>query len=395
VYDVIVVGARCAGSPTAMLLAQAGYRVLLLDRARFPRDTLSTLYIHQPGVALLQRWGLLDAVAATGCPPLDRACHQVAEVRLEGCSWPADGIRAAYAPRRYLLDRILAEAAVAAGAEFREQCTLDGLLFDDGGRVAGITGRASRARFSERARLVVGADGMRSRVAELAGAGTVLEDPLLTCAYYTFWSGIQTGFEVYEAPGSWAGFVPTNDALTLVGTYFPQPEFHRVRADVEGAYLDNVRRAGPGLGDRLAAARREDRFYGTGEQRNFFRQPTGPGWVLVGDAGHHKDSLTGKGITDAFQQAAALAEALGQEAHDPSRLDAALRRFADRRDGLVMDGYRDTLAAAELRPERRLGLMRSIADDPVMIGRFFSTISGVLPSSELLPAAARLPRVRT
>lgn len=392
-FDVIVVGARCAGSPTAMLLARAGYRVLLLDRARFPRDTLSTLYIHQPGVALLQRWGLLDAVAGTGCPPLDRACHQVAGIRLEGCSWPVDGIRAAYAPRRYLLDQILAEAAVAAGAEFREQCTLDELLFEDD-RAVGVAGRTPRGRFSERARLVVGADGMRSRVADLAGARTVVEDPLLTCVYYTFWSGMETGFEVYEASGSWAGFVPTNDGFTLVGTYFPQSEFDRVRADVEGAYLENVRRSGPGLGDRLAGARREDRFYGSGEQRNFFRQATGRGWALVGDAGHHKDSLTGKGITDAFQQAAALAEALGPEAHDPSRLDAALGRFADRRDVLVMDGYRDTLAAAELRPERRLGLMRSIAGDPVMVGRFFSAISGVLPSSELLPTATRRPRVR-
>jgi flavin-dependent dehydrogenase len=393
VYDVIVVGARCAGSPTAMLLAQAGYRVLLLDRARFPRDTLSTLYIHQPGVAMLQRWGSLAAVAATGCPPLDRVCHQVADVRLEGCSWPVDGIRAAYAPRRYLLDRILADAAVAAGAEFREQCTVDGLLFEDD-RVVGIAGRTRRGRFNERARLVVGADGMRSRVAELAGARTMVQDPLLTCAYYTFWSGLETGFEVYEATGSWVGFVPTNDSLTLVGTYFPQSEFDRVRTDVEPAFLANVCASGPGLRDRMAGARREDRFYGTGEQRNFFRQATGPGWVLVGDAGHHKDSLTGKGITDAFQQAAALAEALGQEVHDPSRLDSALGRFADRRDALLMDGYRDTLAAAELRPERHLGLMRSIADDPVMIGRFFSTISGVLPSSELFPAAARRAQVR-
>ncbi|MER5461027.1 NAD(P)/FAD-dependent oxidoreductase [Streptomyces sp. NPDC002668] len=382
-YDVIVVGARCAGAPTAMLFARAGYRVLMVDKARYPRDTMSTLYIHQPGVALLQRWGILDAVTATGCPPMEKARHQVADVRLEGCSWPVDGISAAYAPRRYLLDRILADAAVAAGAEFREQCTVDDLLFE-GDRVVGVSIRTAAGRSEERARLVVGADGMRSKVAALAGAPVVSEDPLMTCVYYSFWSGLPTGFEVYQSTGRWAGFVPTNDGLTLVGTYFPQSEFDTVRADVRRAFLGNVAAAAPGLGERLAAATQEDRLYGTGDQRNFFRQASGPGWALVGDAGHHKDSITGKGITDAFRQATALTGCVADGLQDRPRLDAALRRYAIDRDELVMDGYRDTLAVAELRPNRRLALMRAIADDPVMIERFFSTVSGACPSSELI-----------
>lgn len=373
-----------------MLLARAGYRVLLLERARYPRDTLSTLYIHQPGVAHLGRWGVLDTVVATGCPPLDRARHQVKDVVLHGCSWPADGIRAALAPRRYLLDRILAEEAVASGAEFREGCTVEELLYE-GERVAGVRYRSGGRRFEERARLVVGADGMRSKVAELAGARTELTDPMLTCVYYSFWSGIDTGggFEVYENTRKWAGFVPTNDGLTLVGTYFPMSEFDRVRADVRTAYLDNIAAITPGLGERMANATQEDRVYGTGEQRNFFRQATGPGWALVGDAGHHKDSLTGKGITDAFRQATALAESIGDGLCDTPRLDTALRRYAKERDALMMDGYRDTLAAAELRPGRRLPLMRAIVEEPEMIARFFSTISGVLPSSELMTPQLR------
>lgn len=392
-YDVIVVGARCAGAPTAMLFARAGYRVLMVDRARFPRDTMSTLYIHQPGVAILQRWGLLGAVAGTGCPPMDRASYQVADVRLEGCSWPVDGISAAYAPRRYLLDRILADAAVAAGAEFREQCTVDDLLFE-GDRVVGVTVRTAAGRSEERARLVVGADGMRSKVAALAGIPVVSEDPLLTCAYYTFWSGLPTGFEVYQSTGRWVGFVPTNDGLTLVGTYFPQSEFDTIRADVQRSYLGNVSAVAPGLEERLAAATQEDRIYGTGEQRNFFRQASGPGWALVGDAGHHKDSITGKGITDAFRQATALTQCVADGLQDRPRLDAALGRFARERDALLMDGYQDTLATAELQPRRRLGLLRSIADDPVMIERFFSTVSGACPSSELITPEWR-ERART
>lgn len=382
-YDVIVVGARVAGSPTAMLLARAGYRVLLLERARFPRDTLSTLYIHQPGVAHLKRWGVLDSVVATGSPLLDNVRHQVKDVVVQGCSWPADGVSTAVAPRRRLLDQILAEEAAASGAELREGCKVEDLLYE-GDRVAGVRYRSGGRRFEERARLVVGADGMRSKVAELAGAPVELEDPMLTCAYYSFWSGMDTGFEVYENTRKWAGFVPTNDGLTLVGTYFPMAEFDRVRAGVRTAYLDNIAGAAPGLRERLAGATLEDRIYGTGEQRNFFRQAAGPGWALVGDAGHHKDSLTGKGITDAFRQATALAECIGERLRDLPELDAALRRYAEERDASMTDGYRDTLAAAELRPGRRLPLMRAIVDDPEMTARFFATISGVLPSRELM-----------
>ena len=133
-YDAIVVGARCAGSPTAMLLARAGRRVLLLDRATFPRDTLSTHYIHQSGVARLARWGLLDRLAATGCPPIRRYRFDVGPFALTGVPPPIDGVDAAYSPRRYVLDQLLADAAVEAGAELREGVTVEELLAE-GGRV--------------------------------------------------------------------------------------------------------------------------------------------------------------------------------------------------------------------------------------------------------------------
>lgn len=150
-YDAIVVGARCAGSATAMLLARAGRRVLLVDRVAFPRDTMSTLYIQQRGVAHLRRWGLLERVAEL-CPPLDRVSYQIGDVRLEGCSRPVDGAAAAYAPRRYSLDALLAEAAVAAGAEFRDDCTAEDLL-RDGDVVTGVRLRTRRGRSEEHAQI--------------------------------------------------------------------------------------------------------------------------------------------------------------------------------------------------------------------------------------------------
>lgn len=384
-YDVIVVGARCAGAPTAMLFARAGYRVLLVDGARFPRDKLSTLYIHQPGVALLRRWGVLDAVLATGCPPIEHAVHQVADVRLEGCCWPVEGSQAAYAPRRNLLDPILATAAVEAGAEFRDGCAVSELCYD-GDRVVGVRCPSSRGGTSvERARLVVGADGMRSRVATLAGAQITREHPVLTCVYYTYWADVPAQFELYGSTGRWAGALPTNDRLTLVAAYFPQTEFARVRAAAQSTYLESVRLLTPDLYQRMTGGAQVDRLYGCGDQRNFFRTATGPGWALVGDAGHHKDSITARGITDAFRQAQLLVDTVGDGLSDEGRLSAALRSYARKRDELMTEGYESTLGVARLRPERQLRMLRAIAADPVLVERFFATMAGACRATDLFP----------
>ena len=376
-HDVIIVGARCSGAPTAMLLARAGYRVLLLERARFPRDTLSSHYIHQPGVALLDRWGLLDNLRATDCQPLDHVVYQVEDVRLEGCSLPADGHRTAYAPRRFVLDPILAQAAVAAGAELREGCQVDDLIFEEG-RVAGVRYRgADGAEFTERARLVVGADGMHSIVARLVQAPMLVEDPCLTCTYYSYWEGLPAHFELYERPGRWIGVIPTNGGRTLVMAYFPQSQFDEVRRAARPAFAEAIRTTAPQLHARMAAAQQAERLYGTGEQRNFFRQACGPGWVLIGDAVHHKDSIAARGITDAFIQAQLLADRIGADLHDEARLSQALRRYARGLDARFLDFYRSTLSVAELRvPQNRISLLRMIAGNQGLVDRYFATLSG-------------------
>ncbi|WP_279339187.1 NAD(P)/FAD-dependent oxidoreductase [Sphaerisporangium perillae] len=375
-YDVIVVGARCAGSPAAMLLARAGYRVLLLDKARFPRDTLSTHYIHQPGVAKLGQWGVLDDVVATGCPPIDRIVYQVEDVRLEGCSWGVDGHRTAYAPRRHRLDPVLAAAATAAGAEFREGCQVEGLLFD-GDRVAGVRCTTSNGRFEERARLVIGADGMRSTVASLTGAPTTVEDDRRSCVYFSYWEDLPATFEVYARPHRLVGTVPTNDGRTLVGAYFPQSEFDRIRGDAMTAYLESVRTTAPEVHERLRAARRAERLYGTGDQRNFFRQAAGPGWVLLGDSGYHKDSIGNSGITDAFLQVQMLVDHIGDGLRDEAGLDLALGRFGRDRDEHFLGLYHGTLKAAglEIQPER-VTMLRAIAGRQDLVDTYFATLSG-------------------
>src|SRR4051795_7177813 len=216
-YDAIVGGPRCAGSPTAMLLARAGHRVLLVDRATFPSDTLSTHAIHAPGVAALRRWGLLDAVTATGCPPLSTYSFDFGPFTLAGTPRPGDGSSAGYAPRRYLLDAILVEAAAAAGAEVREHFSVSDLVVEDG-VVVGVRGHDADGRMgTERARVVVGADGRNSRVAALAGAPAYAEKPRQQYAYYTYWQDLPVeSFGTFIRPDRGWGAIPTNDGLTLV-----------------------------------------------------------------------------------------------------------------------------------------------------------------------------------
>jgi flavin-dependent dehydrogenase len=383
-YDAIVVGARCAGSPTAMLLARRGYRALLVDRAAFPSDRLSTHYVHQPGVARLKRWGLLDRVVATGCPPARRLTLDVGPFALTGAPPAADGVAVAYAPRRYLLDQILLEAAATAGAEVRERFSVSELVVEDG-RVTGIRGRAAGgATITERARLVVGADGMRSRVAAAVRAPTYHARPGRTCAYYTYWSGVPLeGAELYPREGRMVIAGPTNDGQAVVTAFWPRAAFRRVRADVEGSFLDAVA-AAPSLAERMRAGRRADRFYGAADLPFFFRRPFGPGWALVGDAGYHKDPITAQGISDAFRDAELLAGAIDDGLAGRRPLEDALADYERRRNEAALPIYELTHQLAALEPPApdMQALFAALRDDPEQTGRFFGTIAGTVAMAD-------------
>ncbi|MEG8279668.1 NAD(P)/FAD-dependent oxidoreductase [Streptomyces sp. AHA2] len=377
-YDVIVIGARCAGSPTAMLFARQGYRVLLLEKARFPQDTLSSHYLHMQGVALLERWGLLDRVRDSGAQPITHQIYQGPDVRIEGFSLPIDGLTTTYAPRRYVLDPILAEGAVASGVDFRQGCAVKDLLWEND-RVAGVRYTTpGGTETTERARLVVGADGMRSLVARKAGAENVIEHPRMTTTYYSYWSNVPADFELYERPGRWIGVLPTNDDLTLLMAYFPQADYHQVRRNAEPAYLDAFRTTAPELYERMQSGRREEQLYGTGHQENYFRKAWGPGWVLVGDAVNHKDSITARGITEAFVQAQSLTALVGDRLHDDAGLASALRRYENELGNEALNHYQGALNVAELKPEGRTEMLRKLVGHQEHIDRYFSTLSGAI-----------------
>ena len=384
-YDAIVVGARCAGSPTAMLLARRGHRVLLLDRASFPSDTMSTHLIHPPGVARLGRWGLLGRVADSNCPPCHEITMDFGAFSLSGHPPPMGGVAEHYCPRRTVLDKILVDAAVEAGAQLREGFRVEGLLREDGGRVAGVVGRtAGGARAEERARVVVGADGMRSFVARTVGAAEYDARPALTCAYYTYWSGVSIpSFEIYPRDRWIVMAFPTNDGLVCTFCEWPREEFHSVRTDIEGHFLRKLELV-PKLARRLREGRREANFVGTGVLPNFFRKPYGPGWALVGDAGHHKDPVGGLGIMDAFRDAELLADALDAGLSGRRQFDEALGGYEKSRNAATAYEYDRNYQLARLQPppDERRRLFAALRGNQDETDRFFGTIARTIPAQE-------------
>ena len=348
-YDAIVVGARCAGSPTAMLLARRGHRVLLVDRATFPSDTASTHLIHPPGVASLERWGLLDPVIATGSPPIDTYAFDFGPFTISGAPG-TDETPVAYAPRRTLLDKLLVDAASEAGAEVRERFTVESLVVEDG-RVVGIRGHAKGGKtVTELARVVIGADGRYSLVADAVDAQEYNEKPQLQVSYYSYWSGLPMSgrFETALRRGRGYAAWPTNDDLTLVIAGRPIDEFDAVRKDIEATYLETLEIA-PAFADRVRGAKREERFVGTAV-RGYFRKPFGPGWALVGDAGYNKDFITAQGIHDAFRDAELCATALDEALEGRRSLENALGEYHVRRDEQVLPMYEFTAGLAALAP---------------------------------------------
>ncbi|MGH9036983.1 MAG: NAD(P)/FAD-dependent oxidoreductase [Acidimicrobiia bacterium] len=378
-----MVGARCAGSPTAMLLARQGYRVLLVDRASFPSDTMSTHCVTPPGVARLAGWGLRERVAASGCPPISRMTLDLGDFALTGSPPAIDGVADQYCVRRTVLDAILVEAAVEAGAELRERFVVRELLLEDG-RVAGVQGVGrDGTEVTERARLVVGADGLHSVVARAVEASTYAERPSLTCFSYAYWSGVALdGAEFHLRDGRAIFAFPTNGGLACIGMEWPVAEARAFRADVEGNYLQTLDLA-PGLADRVRAGSREGRFVATADLPNLFRKPHGPGWALVGDAGCHKDPYLAQGMADAFRDAELLAAAVDDGLSGRRPLEEALADYELRRNRAAMPAYELNARLAHLRlPVGMRRRLRSLVGDQEAIDGFLGVLAGTVPVAE-------------
>ncbi len=381
-YDAIIVGARCAGAPTAMLLAQKGYRVLLVDKASFPSDTISTHIIWPHGAEIMQRWGLLDRLAATGCPPVAlRLTFDVGPFALKGGVIDRNAGRGGFCPRRTVLDKLLVDAAVEAGAELRERFTVDELVWTDD-QVAGIKGHSRTGGIvQERARVVIGADGIHSLVARSVRAPEYDVKPPLITNYYSYYSGFPADdLEQYIREYQGAGCFPTHDGLTLIAAVWPSSRFEEIRTDIEGHVMKVVESI-PSVADRLLNARRETKWAGTAGVANYFRQPYGPGWALVGDAGYDKDPITAQGISDAFIDAEALTTALDDSWSARRPLDIALAEYQASRDQRAKPMYDFTCQLAMLEPPPPLmqQLFAALHGNQEATNQFYSALTGSTP----------------
>jgi flavin-dependent dehydrogenase len=342
-YDVVVVGARCAGSPLAALLARAGLRVAVVERASFPRDTLSTHIFQAPAIAFLDRLGLTEQIRATGARYLNRLQARVQDVEFS-VTWPQQpgdpgGVTSV---RRFVLDPILASAAAQAGADVRMASTVTGLVEDDA-RVAGVRIIHSERERVLKARLVIGADGRNSTIAGLVGARKYNLTPNERFGYWAFFEDARPGPDPALLIQRWDDrFVigcPADGGLYQVIVIPDLRELPRFREDLDGSFMEYALSSDP-VADVLSGARRTGKLFGMLRWEGFFREPTGPGWALVGDAGHFKDPAPGQGIADAFRQVDALASAVvGAFDGSDMTLDRALAAWGRWRERDAAEHY--------------------------------------------------------
>lgn len=310
-FDVIVVGARCAGAATALNLAKGGARVLVIERDAPGTDTLSTHAIMRTGVMLLERWGVLPGIIAAGTPVIRRTIFQYGSETVDVAIKPQGGAEGLYAPRRQLLDGLLARAAAAAGAEIFYGATLTGLRRNHAGRVTGIELRdAAGLSRNLTCDLVVGADGRASAVADLAGAHAYVTSQHASAAIYGYFKTVPSdGYRWIFRPGLSAGVIPTNDGRSCIFASAERSRFASLlggdpQAALSSFFADDASEIAAVIAE--GPAERMRRFTGA---KGFLRRSYGPGWALVGDAGYFKDPATAHGITDALRDADALARA--------------------------------------------------------------------------------------
>jgi flavin-dependent dehydrogenase len=357
-YDAVIVGARAAGASTAMLLARKGMKVLVVDRARYGSDTLSTHALMRTGVVQLHRWGLLDRVKESGAPAVSRVVFRYPDESVAVDLASSGGVGSLYAPRRTVLDRILVDAAREAGAEVSFGVVVDDLKRDSAGRVTGITARDDHGEeLDVTADIVVGADGIRSIVAQSAGARVVRRAGNGGAVVYGYYRDVEfEGYEWAYAPGVSAGLIPTNDGEVCVFVGGSEAHFRQsVFPNIEEGFAAVLADASVDIALRVTKGRKVARHRGFAGVRGYVRECVGEGWALVGDAGYFRDPITTHGISDAFRDAELLARAILGE----MPMDA----YQEMRDGVIGDLFdvTDRIAGYDWSMDEIRGYLREVS----------------------------------
>lgn len=371
-----------------MHLARQGHRVLVVDRASFPSDSVSTHYIHQAGLLRLKEWGLLDEIIAAKTPALRKMHYSYRGIHLNGFAEPVDGVDAVYCPRRTVLDEILVNAARRAGAEVIEGFTVTDVLVSDG-RVTGIRGREGDGPEREfRATVVVGADGFHSTVAKKVGAELYNVRPAAGFIYYSYYSGLES-WGLHHKNGfneKWFGTWPTNDDLNMVAIICTKRHLKEFRQDVEANFQAVIDDVSPEMGEQLRdQGRRVEDFRPMRYPDNYYRRAYGPGWALVGDAGYHKDPYTCWGITDSFLLGEQLAERIHQGLAGERPMEEALAEYNKLRDEESAGVYDFTTTLGELTelPPFFKATMSAMSKSQEWTDKMLGLIGGIVPDYEI------------
>ncbi len=397
-YDVVVVGARVAGASTALLLARAGLRVALVDRSRYASDTLSTHALMRAGVLQLSRWGLLDRVMAARTPAIGGAVfHYGNRSSVRVPVRPGAGVDALYAPRRYLLDRLLVDAAEEAGAHVLHETTVTALRRDANGHVRGVSAvTRSGGAIQLAAAMTVGADGLRSTVAELIGAPVLRRGRHASAVLYRHVTGLDVeDYEWAYGPGAAAGLIPTNEGQTCVFVGTTPAAMRALRRDgADHAFGTLLARAAPHLVDRMARPAYASRVRGWAGTPGHIRRSWGPGWSLVGDAGYFKDPITTHGMTDALRDAELLSTQILESTAGGPTDAAALRHYESTRARLSRELFAATehLAAYDWTLDAAPAMLRRVSTAMNQEVAFLRTLPGPVTRRSDLTDDAAQPR---
>jgi 2-polyprenyl-6-methoxyphenol hydroxylase-like FAD-dependent oxidoreductase len=347
-YDVIIVGARVAGSILALCLAQQGRKVLLLDRAKFPSDTLSTHFFRAPALRAFEQAGVLEQVLPVA--PHLRMSYTVIDgiVIQEPVEEPAD-FPFYMCVRRITLDEILIERVrQSANIDFYESAKVEGLVKQDS-RVDGVTWRSQDGMQISTGKAVVGADGIRSSLAKWLQPNVEISEPVRRTMYYAYYAGLAA----LEGPAAEFHFrgdhlvycFPCDGNLSLLAASLPISEFDEFRRDPQGR-LDQELHSMVELAPRIKRASRVSPVQGTGSIGGHLRVPFGDGWALVGDAGMAMDPWSGQGIDQATTHAVMLARHLDDFLSGREGWEAAMQAFHTERNDFSLKAFNRTCTNA-------------------------------------------------